>query len=122
MDRAQAVTFIEQRRDAWLDEDVDAYLDMFSEDFAFYVNGVELTRGRPALENAIRRSYLRFRPISWEFHEIAVHGDHVLAEWTVIMEERTTGAERTIRAMSICEIRDGRTTWQREYQSPIGEG
>ena len=121
MDHAEAVVLVERRRDAVrLREDVDAYLNLFADDFAFFVNGVERTRGRLALENAVRRSHLRFRPISWEFHEIAVHGDNVMTEWTVVMEERTTGGTRRFRAMSICEIHDGLATWQRETRSPFG--
>lgn len=110
---------MERLRDAWLAEDVDAYLSMFAEDFVFFVNGVELTRGRRALENAVRRSYLRFTPLSWEFHEVAVHGRHVLSEWTVSTRERGTGTERLLAAMSIAELRDGLTRWQREYR-PTG--
>jgi len=121
MDRAEAVALIEKRRNAWLSEDVDTYLSMFSKDFAFYVNGVELIAGRRALENAVRRNYLRFQPVSWEFSEIAVHGSNVLAEWTVTMTERTTGTKQSIRAMSICEIGDGLTTWQREHQCRSGD-
>jgi ketosteroid isomerase-like protein len=119
VDRAQAVALIERRRDAWLREDVDAYLSLFHDEFAFFVNGVELVRGRLALENAVRRSYLRFRPVSWEFHEIAAHGPHVLTEWSATMEDRGTGARRSLRAMSICEMRDGLTTWQREYRVSV---
>ena len=120
MDRAEAVALFQKRRDAWLTEDVPTYLSMFAHEFAFYVNGVERIKGRLALENAVLRSYLRFQPISWELHEIAVHGPNVLAEWTVAMRARTTGVQRSIAAMSICEVRDGLTTWQREYRSPIG--
>jgi hypothetical protein len=120
MDHAEAAGLLERRRDAWLREDVDAYLRMFSDDFTFSVNGVELVEGRLALENAVRRSYLRFRPLTWEFHDIAVHGANVLSEWTVAIEERATGTRRVVRAMSICEIRDGLTTWQREYRAPPG--
>lgn len=117
MEQAEAARLLAQRRDAWLREDVDGYLAMFHDDFSFSANGVRLVDGRLALENAVRRSYLRFRPVSWELHEIAVHGDAVLSEWTVATEERTTGIVRSIRAMSICEIRDGLTTWQREYRT-----
>ena len=120
MDRSEAVAHVEQLCDAWLREDVDGYLRLFADDFVFCVNGVELTRGRLALENAVRRSYLRLRPVSWEFHSIAVDGDTVLAEWTVETEERTTGSRRVTRAMSICQIQSGRTIWQREYRLPGG--
>jgi limonene-1,2-epoxide hydrolase len=122
VDRAEAAGYLEQRRQAWLREDVDAYLRMFHDDFTFSANGVELITGRLALENAVRRSYLRFRPISWEFHDIAVHDANVLSEWTVAIEARTSGAIRAVRAMSICEIHDGLTTWQREYRAPPGDG
>jgi hypothetical protein len=117
MDHGEAARLMARRRDAWLQEDVDSYLRMFSDDFSFSANGVELIQGRLALENAVRRSYLRFRPASWEFHHVAVHGSVVLSEWTAAMEDRTTGAVRSIRAMSVCEIRDGVTTWQREYRA-----
>jgi len=120
MDRTEAQSLFEQRRTAWLREDVDAYLALFADDFLFVANGVERIRGRLALENAVRRSYLRFRPISWELHAIAADGPSVLSEWTVTMEERTTGVERSIRAMSICEMHDGLATCQREYRSPAG--
>lgn len=118
MDRAEAVALMEKRRDAWVREDVNTYLHMFHDDFQFSVNGVEVLRGRLALENGVRRSYLRFRPISWEFSEVAVDGHKVLAEWVVTMEERTTGVTRVVRAMSVSEIKDGLTTWQREYRLP----
>jgi ketosteroid isomerase-like protein len=120
MERAEAVAFIEKRRDAWLREDINTYLRMFHDDFTFTVNGVEVVRGRLALENAIRRSYLRFRPAGWEFSEIAVDGQHVLAEWVATTEERATGVTRSIRAMSVCEMHDGLTVWQREYRLRAG--
>jgi hypothetical protein len=118
MDSDRAIALIEQRRDAWLHEDVDAYLRLFADEFAFFVNGVDLTRGLPALANAVRRSYLRFRPGVWEFHHIAVDRSCVLTEWTATMQERTSGETRMIRAMSSCELRDDLAIWQREYRSP----
>ena len=117
MDRDLAVALIEQRRDSWLREDVEAYLSLFSEDFSFVVNGIEVVRGLPAVANAVRRSYLRYRPVSWEFHHIAVDGLHVLTEWTATMEERTTRVPRTVGAMCTCKLHDGLAIWQREYRS-----
>jgi len=45
MDRAEAVALVERRRQAWLREDVDAYLGLFADNFVFHANGVERTRG-----------------------------------------------------------------------------
>lgn len=117
MDHAEAVALLEKRRDAWLHQDLDRYLGLFAADFVFEAGGVEQTRGRAALENAVRHNYERFNPVSWEFHEIAVHGQNVLAEWTVTLEERATGTRRSMKAMFICEIQDGITTWVREYRA-----
>jgi ketosteroid isomerase-like protein len=120
MDHAEAVALIEKRRDAWLSQDLDTYLSLFAEDFVFYADGQEQTRGRAALEDTVRRNYERFDPVSWEFYEKACHGQNVLAEWTVTLKERATGSVRSLRAMFICEIRGGLTTWVREYRWPTG--
>jgi limonene-1,2-epoxide hydrolase len=118
MDYGEAVALIEQRRDAWLREDVETYLSLFADDFRFEADGVEQSRGREALEDTIRRNYARFRPISWDVHEIAVHGQNALGEWTVVIEERKTGIRSSLKAMFICEIQDGLTKWVREYRLP----
>jgi uncharacterized protein (TIGR02246 family) len=120
MKRAEAVSLMNKRRDAWLNRDLDGYLSLFADDFVFYAGGVEQTRGRTALAEAVEHNYEQFNPISWDFHEIAVHGQNVLAEWTVTQEERASGARRSLKAMFICEIRDGLATWVREYRAPIG--
>jgi hypothetical protein len=115
MDRAESVALLNRRRDAWLNRDLDSYLSLFAEDFVFYAGGVEQTRGRAALAEAVRRNYEQFNPIGWDLHEIAVNGQNVSAKWTVTWEEKASGARRSIRAMFICEIRNGLATWGREY-------
>ena len=117
MDHEQAVALLKKRSDAWLNQDLDSYLSLFDEDFVFLAGGVEQSRGRAALAEAVRRNYELFHPIIWEFHEIAVHGQNILAEWTVTLEEKVTGAQHSMRAMFICEIRDGLATCVREYQA-----
>ena len=117
MERTEAVELLERRRNAWLREDVDAYLSTFAEDFVFQADGVEESRGKASLEAIIRRSYEQFRPVNWEFHDIAVHGSNVLAEWTVTVEDRYTRATSTMNAMYISEVRNGVSTWIREYRA-----
>ena len=36
MDRAEAVSLMNKRRDAWLNPDLDGYLSLFADDFVFY--------------------------------------------------------------------------------------
>jgi limonene-1,2-epoxide hydrolase len=119
MDYSEARGLIERRSNAWLNEDLDTYLGLTAEDYVVEVDGKEDVRGRAALEAMVRRNYTRFRPIAWEFHELAVHGSKVLAEWTVTLEARETGARWSMRAMSICEIREGVICWWREYRQPM---
>jgi uncharacterized protein (TIGR02246 family) len=117
MDHEEAVALLTKRRDAWLNQDLDSYLSLFAEDFVFIAGGVEQSRGRVALAEAVRRNYELFDPVSWEFHEIAVRGQNILAEWTVTLEEKATGAQRSMQAMFICEIQDGLAMCVREYRA-----
>jgi len=119
MDDSEAVALIEKRRNGWLDEDLDTYLALTAEDYVVEVDGKEDVRGRAALEAMVRRNYERFRPIAWEFHEIAAHGSTVLAEWTTTIEARATGERWAMRAMSIAEVRNGVLCWWREYRAGI---
>jgi limonene-1,2-epoxide hydrolase len=118
VEHSEAVTLVEKRRDAWVNEDLETYLGLTGEDYVLEVNGHEELRGRVAFENMIRRNYERFLPVSWDFHEIVSHDPHVLAEWTVTMEEKRSGARWSVMGMSICEVRNGVLTWWREYRSP----
>jgi limonene-1,2-epoxide hydrolase len=120
MDRAEAVALLEKRSRAWLTEDLDTYLALTAEDYTVEANGAVDVHNRTELEQQVRRNYERFRPVAWDYHEIAVHGSKVLAEWTVTMESRTNASRWSLRAMSVGEIRDGRLLWWREYRLPIG--
>jgi limonene-1,2-epoxide hydrolase len=119
VDRAEVAAFLERRSRAWLDEDLETYLGLTAEDYTVEASGAVDVRGRAELEAQVRRNYQRFRPVAWEYHEIAVHGSNVLAEWTVTMESRSDGNRWSLHAMSIGEIRDGRLLWWREYRLPI---
>jgi limonene-1,2-epoxide hydrolase len=119
MDQAEPAALVLKRRDAWLSEDLDTYLSLTADDYTIEADGIEQNRGRASLEQTVRRNYEKYRPISWEFHEMAVDGTKVLAEWTVTMEARSTGSRWSLKAMSICEVRNGQLAWWREYRLPI---
>ena len=120
MERSEAAAFLERRSRAWLAGDLETYLGLTAEDYTVEANGAVDVRGRAELEQQVRRNYERFRPVAWDYHEIAVDGSRVLAEWTVTMEARGDGHRWSLRAMSVGEIRDGRLQWWREYRLPIG--
>jgi hypothetical protein len=109
------MTLMEKRYDAWLRQDLDAYLKLFSEDFVF-TDGAEEGRGRESWGEVNRSSYERYSPVSWEIHELAVHGSNILAEWTVTIAPRGADNHVALRGMSISETQDGLLTSNREYR------
>jgi len=118
LDRDEAVRLFERRRDAYLAEDLDAYIELFAEDLVLKTPMGEPIRGREAFRELVRRSYGVTRPVSFEFHEIAVHGPKVLAEWTITLENKADRKQLSYRGMSVCELRDGLIQSWREYYDP----
>ncbi len=117
IDDARAV--FERRRQAWLAEDLDAYLGCFAEDIVLETPG-RTVRGHAEYEPMSRRSFQWAKPVAFEFHHLAVDGDVVLADWTIAVERRSDGGRVEWRGMSACELRDGTITWWREYyQDPV---
>jgi hypothetical protein len=121
MEPSEAVALIQKRADAWVNEDLTTYLALTAEDYTVEVNGKEDVPDRSALEETVRRNYERFRPVAWDFHELAANGSKVFAEWTVILEARATGVRWSYKAMSVCEVRDGVLRWWHEYRAPVTE-
>jgi uncharacterized protein (TIGR02246 family) len=112
IDDARAV--FERRRQAWLAEDIQAYLACFAEDIVLETPG-RIVRGHAEYEPMSRMSFAWAKPVSFEFHHLAVTGDVVLADWTIAVERRSDGGPVEWRGMSACELRDGVIVWWREY-------
>jgi uncharacterized protein (TIGR02246 family) len=104
----------DRRRAAWLAEDLDAYLACFAEDIVLETPG-RTVRGHAEYEPMSRMSFRWAKPVSFEFHHLAVDGDVVLADWTIAVERRSDGGRVEWQGMSACELRDGTITWWREY-------
>jgi limonene-1,2-epoxide hydrolase len=119
MEHSEAAALVRKRAGAWVNEDLTTYLDLTAEDYVVEVNGKSDVPDRSALAEAVTRNYERFRPIAWDFHEIAADGSKVFAEWTVILEARETGVRWSYKAMSVCEVRDGALRWWHEYRAPV---
>jgi limonene-1,2-epoxide hydrolase len=118
MQRDEAVALFERRRDAWLREDADAYLALFADDVILQTPGREPVAGLEAYGRLVRASLAHVRPVSFDFHQLAVDGDVVLAEWTIALELRADRRPISYRGMSVCEIADGRIRTWREYYDP----
>ena len=120
---AQADALFARRRDAWLNEDLDAYLACWAEEMTFaspvHPDGL---RGREAYASLIRASAGTVRPVRFDIAHLAVRGDVVLAEWEIEAEHRASGARLRWRGMSAAEYRDGLIVWWREYWNPSALG
>jgi ketosteroid isomerase-like protein len=123
MTMAEADALFARRRDAWLREDLDAYLACWAQDMTF-VSPVhqEPVRGRDAYATLIRASAAAVRPLRFDVAHLAVRDDVVLAEWEIEAEHRASGARLRWRGMSVAGYRDGRIAWWREYWNPATLG
>lgn len=120
MTHADAVRWFERRRQAWLAEDRDAYLACWADDmrFASPAHDPPLV-GRAAYAELVRRSAAAVRPVAFDVHHLAVDGDVVLAEWTIRIADRRSGAQGGWDGMSRAHYRsDGRIVAWREYWNP----
>ena len=115
----EAVALFARRRDAWLHEDLDAYLALWAEEMSFQspAHAAPL-RGRAVFAELVRRSVAVTRPVAFEFTHLAVHGAAVLAEWRIAVERRDGGQRIVWWGMSVAEIRDGLIYSWREYWNP----
>ena len=117
--REEAIRLFEQRREAWLREDLDAYLALWAEDMTFQSPAhAEPLRGRPAFADLVRQSLAFARPLAFDFMNIAVVGDVVLAEWRIAVERRAGGRRIEWWGMSVAEVRGGLIRRWREYWNP----
>ena len=115
----EAVTLFAQRRRAWLDGDLDAYLALWADDMTFQSPvHVEPLRGRAAFAELVRQSSAFSRPLAFDFIHLAVDGPIVLAEWRIAIERRDSGRRVEWWGMSVAEIRDGLIQRWREYWNP----
>ncbi len=116
--RDDAWSLFERRRDAWLSEDVDAYLSCFTEDAVLELPARSPVRGRRAYAELVRPSLERLRPMGFDFHAMAVDSGIVMAEWTITLAVRSDGRMIAYRGMSACRMEQGLITHWREYYDP----
>ena len=117
--REEVTLLFEERRDAWLRGDLDAYLALWAEDMTYQSPlHVEPLRGRAAFARLVRQAFVLSRPLAFDFTHIAVVGDVVLAEWRLAVERRDGGRRIEWWGMSVAEVQGGRIRRWREYWNP----
>ena len=114
-----ALALFERRRRAWLAEDLDAYLALWTEDMTFQSPmHAEPLRGRSAFAELVGRSLATTRPVRFDLEHLAVRDDAVLAEWCIAVERRGSGGRIEWRGMSVAKMHEGRIAVWREYWNP----
>lgn len=119
MNRVEVEDLFDRRRRAWLAGDADAYLALWADEMEIHLPGrAEPIRGKAAYAKVIEQSNTNLLPVSWEFHRLAIDGDHVLSEWTISGKIRQTDKVLSWRGMGICSIKGGLIHVWREYWDP----
>jgi ketosteroid isomerase-like protein len=107
------------RVQAWLTEDVDAYLDCWHDDMELTLPGGRVVSGAAAYRQLVETTFAWAAPVSFDVHALAVDGDRVLADWTIRARRREDEVVVEWRGLSICEFRGGKITrWREHHLAP----
>ena len=113
-DAARAV--FARRIDAWLAQDVDAYVACWHDDMRIEMPTGVIT-GAANYRKLVEGSFAWAAPVSFDVHHLAVDGDTgtIFADWTIRARRRADEVIVEWRGLSVCELRDGRISWWREH-------
>jgi len=105
-----------RRVDAWLAQDVDAYVGCWHDDMRIEMpSGV--IEGAARYRKLVVASFAWAAPVSFAVHHLAVEDDTsvVFADWTIRARRHEDGVVVEWRGLSVCEIHDGKIAWWREH-------
>ncbi|MGO9877706.1 MAG: nuclear transport factor 2 family protein [Acidimicrobiia bacterium] len=105
-----------RRVDAWLAQDVTAYVDCWHDDMRIELpTGVIV--GAAAYRKLVEASFAWAAPVSFDVHHFAVDeaAGIVFGDWTIRARRRDDDVIVEWRGLSVCELRDGRIAWWREH-------
>ena len=116
----QASEMVAQRDESFVACDMDAYMALWSE--ACTVEGPEhRLEGLAELRAAIQASWDAMRPLRMETRSLAVEGDAMYYEFSVVWEVLESGHRMLFTGMTWHRVDDdGRWCECREYFDPVG--
>jgi ketosteroid isomerase-like protein len=123
IDEARAV--FARRVDAWLAEDVDAYVACWHDDMQIEMPSGTID-GAAKYRKLVEASFGWAAPVSFDVHHLAVDPETsvVLADWTIRARRREDDVVVEWRGLSVCELRDAKIAWWREHHlappAPVG--
>jgi len=115
LEEARAV--FARRVDAWLAQDVDAYVACWHDDMRIEMPSAVI-EGAAKYRKLVVASFAWAAPVSFAVHHLAVEdaaANIVFADWTIRTRRREDDVIIEWRGLSVCELRDGRIAWWREH-------
>jgi limonene-1,2-epoxide hydrolase len=105
-----------RRVDAWLAEDVEAYVACWHDDMRIEMPSGTI-EGAAKYRKLVDASFAWAAPVSFEVHRLAIDPESsiVFADWTIRARRREDDVVVEWRGLSVCELRDGRISWWREH-------
>jgi steroid delta-isomerase-like uncharacterized protein len=131
LDGADLQRFIDRYNAAWNDHDVDAILEMHTDDSVFenHTTG-DLNVGKQAIGDAIRGIFTVFPDLTFETRRQYIRDNLVVQEWTARgthlgkmtragLEVEPTGKHVEYRGMDVIPIADGKVARKDVYSDGV---
>ena len=105
-----------RRVDAWLAQDVDAYVACWHDDMRIEMPSGTI-EGVAKYRRLVDASFAWAAPVSFDVHRLAIDPDEsvVFADWTIRARRHEDDVVVEWRGLSVCELRDHRIVWWREH-------
>jgi len=112
----EARTVFARRVDAWLAQDVDAYVACWHDDMRIEMPSGTID-GAAKYRKLVEASFGWAAPVSFAVHRLAVDPDTsiVFADWTIRARRRADDVVVEWRGLSVCELHEGKISWWREH-------
>jgi len=131
LDGAELQEFIDRYNEAWADHDVDAIVELHTEDSVFenHTTG-DANVGKDAIGNAIRGIFTVFPDLTFETRRQYIRDDLVVQEWTARgthlgkmtragLEVEPTGKAVEYRGMDVIPIDGGKVARKDVYSDGV---
>ena len=115
-----AKSLLERRDQAFIDRDVDGYIELWSE-HARIEGPDHVIVGRDDLRRSLEQAWRIWQPLHMSATSVAVDGWMLHHEFVSVWERRGQTTRRLITGVGVAEIdKQGRFLWLREYFDPAG--
>lgn len=98
----------------WLNGDVDAIVDSFTEDGVYHNIPMPILTGRAAIRDFLAGFLAGFDGVDFQIHRQVSQGSVVMNERTDVLRKKD-GGEVPLPVMGVFEVRDGKIAAWRDY-------